>query len=45
MKKLNMNDIMLETRRTWGEVKPYTRVMKSKKAYSRKDKSWKRFED
>ena len=36
-KKINSID-----RNTWGMVKPATQVFKNKKAYNRKDKSWKR---
>jgi len=36
-KKINSID-----RNTWGMVKPVTQVFKNKKAYNRKDKSWKR---
>lgn len=43
MKKMiiNPNEIALNTRRSWGQVKPFTRPFKSKKDYNRKDKSWK----
>ena len=43
MKKMiiNPNEIVLNTRRSWGQVKPFTRPFKSKKDYNRKDKSWK----
>jgi hypothetical protein len=40
MKKINLNEIALNTRRTWGNVKPGTKVFKSKRDYNRKDKSW-----
>ena len=29
-------------RRDWGDVKPYTRVHNTKKAYSRKNAAWKK---
>ena len=47
MKKMtiDLNEIALNTRRSWGEVKPFTRPFKSKKDYNRKDKSWKKVED
>jgi len=41
IKVKSMNEAMLSTRRGWGELNPCTRAFKSKKAYSRKDKSWK----
>lgn len=43
MKKyvIDPNEIAMNTRRTWGNVKPATKVFKSKKQYDRKDKSWK----
>jgi hypothetical protein len=40
MKKIDLNKIALTTRRTWGNVKPATKVFKSKRGYNRKDKSW-----
>jgi RNase P/RNase MRP subunit POP5 len=40
MKKINLNEIALNTRRTWGSVKPATKAFKSKRDYNRKDKSW-----
>jgi hypothetical protein len=36
----NINQLALKVRRDWGSVKPGTKVMKSKKDYNRKDKSW-----
>ena len=30
------------SRKTWGDMSPVTRVVKSKRAYTRKDKSWKK---
>lgn len=44
-KIISMDEIVLNTRRTWGSVNPCQRTFKSKKAYSRKDKSWKKAED
>ena len=42
MKKLPTNyEIMASIRKTWGNVKPATKVFKSKKTYNRADKSWK----
>jgi len=40
MKKSNY-EILAAIRRTWGNVNPATKVFKSKKAYNRRDKSWK----
>ena len=37
---INVNEIALKTRRSWGNVKPGTKVFKSKRDYNRKDKSW-----
>lgn len=34
-------DIQKSVRRDWGNVHPATKAFKSKKAYNRKDKSWK----
>ena len=34
-------EIYQSIRRSWGELNPATRAFKSKKAYNRKDKSWK----
>lgn len=44
MKLTSINEINIHhVRRTWShEINPCTRVIQSKKAYSRKDKSWKR---
>lgn len=44
MKKLNINEIALHTRRSWGMVKPASKAFKSKRDYNRKDKSWKKAE-
>ena len=41
-KKININEIALNTRRTWGNVKPCAKVFKSKRDYNRKDNSWKK---
>ena len=38
---INLNLIALKIRRDWGKLHPGTKVMKSKKSYNRKDKSWK----
>lgn len=40
MKKINLNEITLNARRSWGNVKPCTKAFKSKRDYNRKDKSW-----
>lgn len=40
MKNINFNDIALNTRKSWGNVKPAARAFKSKRDYNRKDKSW-----
>ena len=40
MKKIDLNEINMNVRRDWGEVKPFTRTFKSKHDYNRKDKSW-----
>lgn len=45
MKKISLNELAINTRRGWGDVKPISRPFKSKKDYNRKDKSWKRMED
>lgn len=47
MKKLtiDLTDIAIHTRRSWGMVKPTTKAFKSKRDYNRKDKSWKRDQD
>ena len=38
-KKVKTNiEIMSSIRRDWGNVKPFTRIEKNKKAYSRKQK-------
>lgn len=38
-KKVKTNiEIMSSIRRDWGDVKPFTRIEKNKKAYSRKQK-------
>ena len=37
--------IDLEVRHSWGSCRPYTRIHKSKKAYNRKDWSWRNMED
>jgi len=44
MKKhtLNLNEIALNTRRSWGTCNPATKVIQSKKGYNRKDNSWKK---
>lgn len=39
-KTITQYDIMKSIRRTWGDVKPSTKVFKSKKTYNRKNKSW-----
>lgn len=39
-KTINLNEINLNLRRSWGDVNPVTKAFKSKKAYNRKDKSW-----
>jgi hypothetical protein len=39
-KVISHYEIMKSVRRTWGDVKPVTKVFKSKKAYNRRDKSW-----
>ena len=39
-KTINLNDLALNTRRSWGNVKPGTKAFKSKRDYNRKDKSW-----
>ena len=41
-KTININEIALNTRRTWGNVKPCAKVFKSKRDYNRKDNSWKK---
>jgi hypothetical protein len=41
MKKTSNYEILSRIRRSWGQVNPATKVFKSKKAYDRKDKSWK----
>ena len=41
IKVSSANEIAMATRRTWG-FKPTSRIVESKKAYSRKDKSWKK---
>ena len=41
-KTMNINKIALNTRRTWGNVKPCSKVFKSKRDYNRKDNSWKK---
>ena len=41
-KLININEIALNTRRTWGNVKPCVKVFKSKLDYNRKDNSWKK---
>lgn len=47
MKKMTikMDEIALSTRRTWGDIRPYSRIHKTKKTYNRKDHSWRREED
>ena len=40
MKKIDLNKIALNTRRSWGNVKPATKAFKSKRDYNRKDHSW-----
>lgn len=42
IKVTSANEIALSVRRDWGNVNPCQRVFKSKKAYNRKDKSWKK---
>ena len=43
MKKLpSINEIAMNSRRTWGEFKPIQKTFKTKKDYNRKDKSWKK---
>lgn len=38
-KKVKTNiEIMNSIRRDWGDIKPFTRIEKNKKAYSRKQK-------
>ena len=41
MKKITNQDILASIRRSWGNVNPVQRAFKSKKAYNRRDKSWK----
>lgn len=41
MKKTTNQDILASIRRSWGNVNPVQRAFKSKKAYNRRDKSWK----
>lgn len=44
MKKLpSQSEIYLSLRKTW-EIDPCTKVFKKKKAYNRKDKSWKKYD-
>lgn len=38
MKKKSNIELMQTIRKDWGEVKPFTRIEKNKKAYSRKEK-------
>lgn len=38
---IDLNQLYQSVRRTWGNVKPGTKIEKSKKTYNRKDKSWK----
>lgn len=41
MKKVkSVNEVAHDMRRTWGLMKPVTKVFKSKKAYNRNDKTW-----
>jgi len=37
---INLDQIALEARRSWGSCKPCTRIHRSKKDYNRKDRSW-----
>lgn len=39
---ITLDEIHLGTRKTWGQLKPYSRTFKSKKDYNRRDKSWKK---
>jgi hypothetical protein len=43
MKMTNQYEAFKAIRKTWGEMSPVTRVVKSKKPYSRKDKFKKDF--
>lgn len=40
-KTITYLEIQQSVRKTWGNVNPATKAFKSKKAYNRKDKSWK----
>lgn len=40
MKVKSRNEIALKVRREWG-FNPCTKIVQSKKAYNRRDKSWK----
>lgn len=39
-KTISNYEILKSVRKTWGNVKPTTKIFKSKKAYNRHDKSW-----
>ena len=41
-KLININEIALNVRCDWGNVKPCVKVFKSKLDYNRKDNSWKK---
>ena len=38
--KIDVNQIALSMRKSWGNCNPVTKVYKSKRDYNRKDKSW-----
>lgn len=38
--KINVNQIALSVRKSWGNCNPVTKIYKSKRDYNRKDKSW-----
>lgn len=40
-KTITYYEIQKSVRRNWGNIHPATKAFKSKKAYNRKDKSWK----
>ena len=40
----DVNEVAINLRRGWGEMRPYCRIHKSKKTYNRKDRSWRREE-